>query len=207
MRKHLSTFLILLFLQSSAYGAVLVAPSSTVPDATETVKGKVELATDAETVTGTDDTRATTPAGVTAKMSAPGAIGDTTPSTGAFTLLTGGVDNVIASVTDTLTVQQCRGTLITNYGQGAENTQTLPASEEGLNYLVLLVTTGNAFHLKAAPGDKIYLDGTALDDGDKITCATPVAMDMLSVLAIKTGAVEYNWLVRTVAGTWTDGGM
>ena len=88
MRKHLSTFLILLFLQSSAYGAVLVAPSSTVPDATETVKGKVELATDAETVTGTDDTRATTPAGVTAKMSAPGAIGDITPDVANFTTIT-----------------------------------------------------------------------------------------------------------------------
>lgn len=35
-----------------------------VPDATDTVKGKVELATDAETATGTDATRAVTPAGL-----------------------------------------------------------------------------------------------------------------------------------------------
>lgn len=34
------------------------------PDATETVKGKVELATPAETATGTDSTRAVTPAGL-----------------------------------------------------------------------------------------------------------------------------------------------
>ena len=39
-----------------------------VPDATETVKGKVELATDAETAIGTDTTRTTTPANVTAKL-------------------------------------------------------------------------------------------------------------------------------------------
>lgn len=51
----------------------------------DSLAGRVELATDAETVTGTDTARATTPANITAKMSAPGPIGDTTPSTGAFT--------------------------------------------------------------------------------------------------------------------------
>lgn len=37
-----------------------------VPDATTSVKGKVELATDAETITGTDAVRAVTPAGAAA---------------------------------------------------------------------------------------------------------------------------------------------
>lgn len=46
--------------------------------ASATAQGKVELATDAETVTGTDTARATTPANITAKMAAPGAIGGTT---------------------------------------------------------------------------------------------------------------------------------
>lgn len=57
-------------------------------DATATNKGVVELATDAETVTGTDIARATTPANIAAKMAAPGAIGGTTPSTGVFTKVT-----------------------------------------------------------------------------------------------------------------------
>lgn len=42
--------------------------TSSVPDASETVKGKVELATAAETITGTDNTRATHPAGVHDKV-------------------------------------------------------------------------------------------------------------------------------------------
>lgn len=50
-------------------------------DASAINKGIVELATDAETVTGTDTARACTPANVTAKMAAPGAIGETTPNT------------------------------------------------------------------------------------------------------------------------------
>lgn len=56
--------------------------------ASTTAAGLVELATSAETVTGTDAVRAVTPAGLTARMAAPGAIGGTTPAAGAFTTLT-----------------------------------------------------------------------------------------------------------------------
>lgn len=59
------------------------------PDATTSVAGTVELATDAETVTGTATDRVTTPASITAKMAAPGEIGGTTPAAGAFTDLSG----------------------------------------------------------------------------------------------------------------------
>lgn len=59
-------------------------------DSTATAKGVVELATDAETVTGTDTARATTPANITARLAAPGAIGATTPAAGTFTTLVAG---------------------------------------------------------------------------------------------------------------------
>ena len=59
-----------------------------ISDATTTTKGKVELATDAETVTGTSDAVVTTPGNITAKMSAPGPIGDNTPDEGTFDALT-----------------------------------------------------------------------------------------------------------------------
>ena len=42
--------------------------SQSVPDATETVKGVVELATAAETTTGTDNTRAVHPAGLKVEL-------------------------------------------------------------------------------------------------------------------------------------------
>tara|TARA_R100001443_G_scaffold49057_1_gene61432 strand:+ start:208 stop:1866 length:1659 start_codon:yes stop_codon:yes gene_type:complete len=53
--------------------------------ASASAAGLVELATDAETVTGTDTARATTPANITAKMAAPGAIGGTTAAAANFT--------------------------------------------------------------------------------------------------------------------------
>lgn len=46
--------------------------------ASTTATGVVELATDAEAVTGTDTARATTPANLTARLAAPGTIGGTT---------------------------------------------------------------------------------------------------------------------------------
>ena len=47
-----------------------IKTSTATPDASETVKGKIELATNAETVTGTDTVRATHPAGVKAAIDA-----------------------------------------------------------------------------------------------------------------------------------------
>lgn len=46
----------------------------TIADASTTVKGKVELATDAETITGTDAVRAVTPANITAKIDTDGTL-------------------------------------------------------------------------------------------------------------------------------------
>jgi len=55
--------------------------------ATDIYAGTIELATNTETVTGSATDRATTPANITAKMSAPGAFGNTTPATSVATTL------------------------------------------------------------------------------------------------------------------------
>jgi len=51
-----------------------IQSSNAVPDSSTTVKGKVELATDAETITGSDTVRAVTPANLTAKIDTDGAL-------------------------------------------------------------------------------------------------------------------------------------
>lgn len=63
---------------------------------TSTAQGKLELAIDAEAVTGTDTARAVTSANLTARMAAPGTIGGTTP--GAATFTTVGGTTITASV-------------------------------------------------------------------------------------------------------------
>lgn len=54
---------------------------------TDSARGSLELSTDAEAVTGTDTARAVTAANLTARMAAPGTIGNTTAAAGNFTTL------------------------------------------------------------------------------------------------------------------------
>lgn len=108
--------------------------------------------------------------------------------------------------TATLTAVQTSGTVLSNYGQSAEATLTLPAAAEGLGLTFIVTTTGNALHIKAGASDKIYLDGAALDDGDKVSLATPAVGDAVSCLAFRSGESTWDWLCTSIAGAWTDGG-
>lgn len=116
-------------------------------------------------------------------------------------------DEIIQAATDTLTVAEVKGQQISNYGQSAENIQTLPAAVEGMSGRVVIATAGQgAFHLKAGASDKIYLDGVALDDGDKASLATPAVGNFFSFFSFQNGASTYDWHVISGSGTLTDGG-
>lgn len=125
--------------------------------------------------------------------------------------VSGGVEEIIQASTDTLTAAECSGTIINNYGQAAENTQTLPTCAKGLSGTVLIGTAGaGAFHLKAGASDKIYLLNDpieVLDDGDKASIATPAVGNSMSFVAFQTGSVAYDWAIYPGPGTTvTDGG-
>lgn len=113
---------------------------------------------------------------------------------------------VVKTSTDTLTVAEMTSTIMSNFGQGAAMTLTLPAAAAGLNSIATVFTTGNAIHFKAGPNDKIYLNGVALDDEDKVSNATPAAGDSITIVAFKTGASTWDWLIFVGVGTWIDGG-
>lgn len=117
------------------------------------------------------------------------------------------ITHIVKAATATLTAAECTSTIIENYGQSAANTLTLPAAAVGLNFIAQVFTIGQgAFNIKAGTGDKIYFDGTALDDGDKVSCATPVVGNFITFWVIKSGASTYDWMAASGQGTWTDGG-
>jgi len=113
---------------------------------------------------------------------------------------------IIKASTGDLTAAECTNTCISNYNQGAAMTLTLPAAAVGLNFVLTVVTTGYAIHLKAGASDKIYLDGVALDDADKVSLATPAAGDCIAFFTWKSGASTYDWIALTQTGVWADGG-
>lgn len=115
---------------------------------------------------------------------------------------------VTQASTDTLTAAECKNSVISNYGQAAENTQTLPAAAAGLNGVVRIATAGaGAFHLKAGASDKIYLNGTVLDDGDKVSLAAPAIGNKFKFESFQTGASAYDWMVTSGFGILVDGGV
>lgn len=80
----------------------------------------------------------------------------------------------------------------------AAATITLPAVASGMS--VTVITVGAvAVSVDANAADKIYLDGTALDDGDKIT-NTSTSGD----IAVLTYYSADGWYATT--NGWTDGG-
>lgn len=114
---------------------------------------------------------------------------------------------VTQAATDTLTAAECKNSVISNYGQAAENTQTLPAAAAGLKGMVSIAATGvGAFHLKAGAGDKIYLNGTAMADGEKVTLAAPAIGDCATFWTIQTGAAAWDWVFVSGVGLWISGG-
>lgn len=93
-----------------------------VAQATTTARGTLETSTDAESVTGTSILVAVTPASLTARLAAPGAIGGTTPAAGTFTDLTAvGTVSINASGAGVTTIGT-GGTGATNIGNATGNT-------------------------------------------------------------------------------------
>jgi hypothetical protein len=117
---------------------VWAAMTTSVPDATETVKGKVELATTAEVITGTDTVRAVTPAGVRAA---------TWYLTGTNTL--GGANVVVGTATNTLKFQfDSLGTTQTN-GAGLWMANTTAAAAGAQQISPSLVLEGQGWRTNA----------------------------------------------------------
>lgn len=116
------------------------------------------------------------------------------------------VGEIIKPTTSDLTAEEVANTIINNYGQDAICTHTLPTAAANMSFLAIVSSTGNALHYKANTGDKIYLDEVALDDGDKVSLATPAVGNRAVFFTFQTGATSFDWVCNTISGLWTDGG-
>jgi len=113
---------------------------------------------------------------------------------------------IFKTETGALTAEDLACTVINNYGQGADSTLTLPTAAANMSCLVVIGATGHALHVKAGTNDKIYLDGSTLDDADKVSLISPAIGDYAWFITFKTGANSWDWLCNAVVGAWIDGG-
>jgi hypothetical protein len=121
------------------------------------------------------------------------------PSATTYYIITDAVDavfNETHATSHTLSAAECYGAF---YTITSAATLTLPAGANGMS---LTVTTrgATAGSVKAGASDFIYLDGVALDEGDKITNSS-TSGDTAVLFCNSAG----NWTAIT-DGNWTDGG-
>ena len=135
-------------------------------------------------------------------LTAPGAIGGTTPSTGTFTELLGEVNVIPLAANTVLTAAQCKGSAIIVTGAYTITLPIVTGFNGSIGGSVLIYSAGaNTIHVDANAADRIVLDGVALDDGDKITSPGTAGAYVYLVNDTADG-----WRVIGRFGAWTDGG-
>lgn len=128
--------------------------------------------------------------------------------TGDFDTLKGGMEEIVKASSGALSAKSLRGTIITNYGQGAANNlQTLPTAAEGMSFVAVCGTAqgSNYFRFQADTSDKIYLDGAAGSDNGYVSIAAPVVGAMIVFMAFQTGATTFDWIASIITGSWVAG--
>lgn len=128
-------------------------------------------------------------------------IGETTPNT-----IRGYPKRITKTETGVLSLAECSGTIINNYGQTADMTLTFPGAADQINCKFEVVTTGFAVYLKAGATDKYEHDGVWTDDADKIGIALPAVGDCVYVEGMRTGETTYDLRSTSGIGAWADSG-
>lgn len=148
-----------------------------VEQSSTTQRGTVELATDAEAVTGTDADRAITAAALTARLAAPGAIGGTTPAAGSFTTVTAS-GNI--TLNGNATQLQAQGGAATDF----IGTATLTAG------------TVTVLNTNIAAGDRIFVERSAVNASTALgvfkVVKTPATNFVITACNPTDGSTETN---------------
>lgn len=185
--------ILFLFLALFLIKPVYAIPPFPNPPASSTVSGTVELATDAETVTGTSDSVVTTPGNITARLAAPGEIGGITPNT---------VNNKISFVSHAATEAANAADM---YGKAHQitgaYTVTLPSAVVGM-HAIFRATTAAAFSLDCNGSDHFEMyDGTVMSAGEKQTSGG-TKNEWIYVVC----EAANTWITYGVNGAFTNGG-
>ena len=166
--------------------------------ATTDAAGKVELATDAETVTGSATDKATTPANITARLASPPAIGGTAPAAGTFTDLSGNIPPITDGETGNVTAAQMKGQ--THIVTGAY-TRSLPTAAVGY-HAEFIASTAAVFSIDlVTETDVIVLNGTALTAGNKVS-----SDGSIYAACYVECPIAGKYVVYPIQGVFADGG-
>ena len=135
-------------------------------------------------------------------LASPLAIGETTPNS-----IRGKNIEIYktASADSPLTVAQCAGTIVSNYGMtDADCVISLPTAALGLSFVAILpAVRARYFKFRADTNDKIYLSGTAGSDNGYVGVASGYVTGVAcSFFTFKASDGGYDWFAIPIFGTW-----
>jgi hypothetical protein len=109
----------------------------------------------------------------------------------------------VFTANDTLSVAECTGSIINNYGQADDVTLTLPAAAEGMNFVVILgTTTAHYLHIDPNSSEVIYFNGVALTGGYWVGIASCTIGAIITFTSFQSGASAWSWYAAPVYGDW-----
>lgn len=157
-------------------------------DWTTAQKGVGVLSTNAQAVTGTGTTQAVTPAALTARLQAPGAIGGTTPGSGAFTTV-----NATSTITAGTTLTATLGAITAINGNLVLGT----AGNKILSTSVATTTAAGANSF----GTVTLVGGSAIVSTTAVNAASIIMLTRMTVGATGAAALGILSVGTIVAGT------
>lgn len=169
---------------SNAPGTVNI----TAADWTTSQKGVGVLSTNAQAVTGTGTTQAVTPAALTARLQAPGAIGGTTPGSGAFTTV-----SATSTITAGTTLTATLGNITATNGNIVRGT----AGNKDIYSSVATTTTAGA----NSAGTVALSGGTATVSTTAVTASSQIRLYRQGIGATGAAALGILTLGTVTAGT------
>ena len=113
-----------------------------------------------------------------------------------------------ATVCD-LVAAEVSNTMINTYGWDGSNdcNVQLPAGAEGYKVTFIMGVTDAAedFYIDVTDNG-IYLDGTAIGDGERVWTQEPTIAEMIVCQTFTIDGSTYDWVCNSVLGVWEDKG-
>lgn len=156
------------------------------PDATAAIKGLVELATNAEAVAGTDTTRAVTPAGLAAAITA-AAPGDATTTTSGVVKLGTTAEIVAGTAGKVVTTEGLYAATARAYSEKSTGTQTSASATA--------VTVSSLSAAMSPPA------GATVEITVSVTTYSTDANDVVAIQLLRNGTKVRQWTTRANSAT------
>lgn len=102
-----------------------------------------------------------------------------------------------------LTIEEVRGSLLTNAGATEDRVYTCPAAGPGFNFMVMVVA-GYQMDIEPNGAETLWLNGTQMAAGEHIINEADTKGDIMSCWSAETGDGTYEIFCKSDNANWAE---